>query len=96
MLRTSVSPNIIQAGYRINVIPSEATARLDVRALQDENMPAMLEAIKKGRERSHRRGEVRAARHAAARQGSAASTQKRSRPSRRPSARTTTRRRCRR
>ena len=47
MLRTSVSPNIIQAGYRINVIPSEATARLDVRALQDENMPAMLEAIKK-------------------------------------------------
>ena len=26
MLRTSVSPNIIQAGYRINVIPSEAIA----------------------------------------------------------------------
>jgi len=47
MLRTSVSPNIITAGYRINVIPSEATARLDVRALQDENMPALLEAIKK-------------------------------------------------
>jgi acetylornithine deacetylase/succinyl-diaminopimelate desuccinylase-like protein len=47
MLHTSVSANIIQAGYRINVIPSEATARLDVRALQDENMPAMLEAIKK-------------------------------------------------
>ena len=47
MLRTSVSPNIITAGYRINVIPSEATARLDVRALQDENMPALLETIKK-------------------------------------------------
>ena len=47
MLRTSVSPNIIQAGYRINVIPSEAIASLDVRALQDEDMPAMLEAIRK-------------------------------------------------
>src|SRR6185503_20696546 len=47
MLRTSISPNIIQAGYRINVIPSEAVARLDVRALQDENMPALLETLKK-------------------------------------------------
>ena len=47
MLRTSVSPNIIQAGYRINVIPSEAVARLDVRGLQDEDMPAFLETIRK-------------------------------------------------
>ena len=47
MLRTSVSPNIVQAGYRINVIPSEAIATLDVRALQDENMPAFLETIRK-------------------------------------------------
>jgi acetylornithine deacetylase/succinyl-diaminopimelate desuccinylase-like protein len=47
MLRTSISPNIVQAGYRINVIPSEAIARLDVRALQDENMPALLEQIRK-------------------------------------------------
>ena len=47
MLRTSVSPNIVQAGYRVNVIPSEAIATLDVRALQDENMPAFLEAIRK-------------------------------------------------
>jgi len=31
MLRTSVSPNIIQGGYRPNVIPSEAKATLDVR-----------------------------------------------------------------
>ena len=31
MLRTSVSPNIFTGGYRINVIPSEATATLDVR-----------------------------------------------------------------
>jgi acetylornithine deacetylase/succinyl-diaminopimelate desuccinylase-like protein len=47
MLRTSVSPNIIQAGYRINVIPSEAIARLDVRGLQDEKMPAFLDQIRK-------------------------------------------------
>ncbi len=47
MLRTSVSPNIIQAGYRINVIPSEATANLDVRALQDEDLPAFLDEIRK-------------------------------------------------
>jgi acetylornithine deacetylase/succinyl-diaminopimelate desuccinylase-like protein len=31
MLRTSVSPNIVQGGYRNNVIPSEAKATLDVR-----------------------------------------------------------------
>jgi len=47
MLRTSVSPNIITAGYRINVIPSEAAAQLDVRALPGENMPAFLEEVKK-------------------------------------------------
>jgi acetylornithine deacetylase/succinyl-diaminopimelate desuccinylase-like protein len=47
MLRTSVSANIIQAGYRINVIPSEAIASLDVRGLQDENMPAFLDMIRK-------------------------------------------------
>ena len=33
MLRTSVSPNIIQGGYRNNVIPSEAKVTLDVRML---------------------------------------------------------------
>jgi acetylornithine deacetylase/succinyl-diaminopimelate desuccinylase-like protein len=47
MLRTSVSPNIVQAGYRINVIPSEAVATLDVRALPDENIPAFLDRIRK-------------------------------------------------
>jgi acetylornithine deacetylase/succinyl-diaminopimelate desuccinylase-like protein len=47
MLRTSVSPNIFTAGYRVNVIPSEATATLDVRALQDEKMPEFLEKIRK-------------------------------------------------
>jgi acetylornithine deacetylase/succinyl-diaminopimelate desuccinylase-like protein len=47
MLRTSVSPNIIQAGYRINVIPSEAVATLDVRALPDEDIKAFLDEIRK-------------------------------------------------
>jgi acetylornithine deacetylase/succinyl-diaminopimelate desuccinylase-like protein len=47
MLRTSVSPNIVQAGYRINVIPSEAKATLDVRALPDENIQAFLAEIRK-------------------------------------------------
>lgn len=47
MLRTSVSPNISNAGYRINVIPSEARASLDVRMLPDEDPKAFLEQVKK-------------------------------------------------
>lgn len=47
MLRTSISPNIIQGGYRFNVIPSEAEVRLDVRALPDENVDALLEEMKR-------------------------------------------------
>jgi acetylornithine deacetylase/succinyl-diaminopimelate desuccinylase-like protein len=42
MLRTSVSPNILQGGYRSNVIPSEAKATLDVRMVPDEDKPAFL------------------------------------------------------
>jgi acetylornithine deacetylase/succinyl-diaminopimelate desuccinylase-like protein len=38
MLRTSVVPTIIKAGFRSNVIPSEAEATLDIRALPDEDM----------------------------------------------------------
>jgi len=41
MLRTSLVPTIIHGGFRSNVIPAEAEARLDVRALPDENMPAL-------------------------------------------------------
>ena len=47
MLRTSVSPNIIQGGYRSNVIPSEAKATLDVRMVPDENRAAFLEEVRK-------------------------------------------------
>jgi acetylornithine deacetylase/succinyl-diaminopimelate desuccinylase-like protein len=38
MLRTSIVPTIIKGGFRSNVIPAEAEARFDVRALPDENM----------------------------------------------------------
>lgn len=47
MLRSSLSPNIIQGGYRINVIPSEAKARFDLRALPDEDIPSFLEQMRK-------------------------------------------------
>jgi acetylornithine deacetylase/succinyl-diaminopimelate desuccinylase-like protein len=40
MLRTSISPTIIKGGFRENVIPADAEATLDVRALPDENMEA--------------------------------------------------------
>ena len=46
-LRTSISPNIIQGGYRVNVIPSEVEATLDVRALPDEDMARFIEQLKK-------------------------------------------------
>jgi acetylornithine deacetylase/succinyl-diaminopimelate desuccinylase-like protein len=46
MLRTSVSPNMFTGGYRVNVIPSEATATLDVRMLPDEDPQAFLEQVR--------------------------------------------------
>jgi acetylornithine deacetylase/succinyl-diaminopimelate desuccinylase-like protein len=47
MLRTSISPTMLKAGFRVNVIPSEAEATLDVRALPDEDMPAFVAQLKK-------------------------------------------------
>jgi len=47
MLRTSISPNMFQGGYRLNVIPSEAVATLDVRMLPDDDPAAFLEQVKK-------------------------------------------------
>jgi len=41
MLRTSVVPTILKAGVGANVIPSEAEATLDIRALPDEDMPKL-------------------------------------------------------
>jgi len=47
MLRTSISPTILSAGFRVNVIPSEAVATLDIRAAPDENLPEFLEQLRK-------------------------------------------------
>jgi acetylornithine deacetylase/succinyl-diaminopimelate desuccinylase-like protein len=47
MLRTSLSPNMITGGYRINVIPSEAKATLDVRVHPDDDHVALLEQVKR-------------------------------------------------
>ena len=38
VLRTSISPTMFSAGFRQNVIPSQAEAMLDIRALPDEDM----------------------------------------------------------
>lgn len=46
MLRSSLSPTIFDAGYRINVIPSESRASVDFRALPDENIQDYLEQIR--------------------------------------------------
>jgi acetylornithine deacetylase/succinyl-diaminopimelate desuccinylase-like protein len=37
MLRTTVSPTMLEAGVKINVIPNEATAHIDVRRLPNES-----------------------------------------------------------
>jgi len=37
MLRTSISPTIIEGGFRRNVIPAEASVTLDIRALPQED-----------------------------------------------------------
>ncbi len=47
MLHTSISPNIVQAGYQVNVIPSEAEATLDIRALPDEDISAFYDLMRK-------------------------------------------------
>jgi acetylornithine deacetylase/succinyl-diaminopimelate desuccinylase-like protein len=47
MLHTSISPNIFQAGYQLNVIPSEAEATLDIRALPGEDINAFYDMMRK-------------------------------------------------
>ena len=47
MLTSSLSPNIFDAGYRINVIPSESRASVDFRALPDENISEFLDEIRR-------------------------------------------------
>jgi acetylornithine deacetylase/succinyl-diaminopimelate desuccinylase-like protein len=47
MLRTSVVPTILKAGFRMNVIPSEAEATLDIRAIPDEDPNQFFEEMKR-------------------------------------------------
>jgi len=46
MLRTSVVPTILRGGFRENVIPADAEATLDVRALPDENIDELMATIR--------------------------------------------------
>ena len=46
MLHTSISPNIFNGGYQSNVIPSDARATLDIRALPDEDMDKFYDLMK--------------------------------------------------
>ena len=47
MIRTSISPTMISGGYRVNVIPSEAKATLDVRMLPGEDTVAFLATVRR-------------------------------------------------
>jgi len=46
VLRTSVVPTIVNGGFRRNVIPSEASAMLDIRMLPDEDVDAFYEQMR--------------------------------------------------
>jgi acetylornithine deacetylase/succinyl-diaminopimelate desuccinylase-like protein len=46
MLRTTISPTIFKAGFRNNVIPGDALATLDIRALPDEDMEAFASTLR--------------------------------------------------
>jgi acetylornithine deacetylase/succinyl-diaminopimelate desuccinylase-like protein len=47
MLRTSIVPTIIKGGFRSNVIPGDAEATLDVRAVPDEDIDALAASLRK-------------------------------------------------
>ena len=46
-LRASISPNIVQGGYRVNVIPSQATATLDVRLMSGQDPDTFLQEVQR-------------------------------------------------
>ncbi len=47
MIRTSISPTMVQGGYRVNVIPSEVRATLDVRLHPRDSPEAFLDELRK-------------------------------------------------
>lgn len=47
MLHTSLTPTMVDGGYRINIIPSAAKATFDVRMVPDEDDEALLAAVRR-------------------------------------------------
>jgi acetylornithine deacetylase/succinyl-diaminopimelate desuccinylase-like protein len=47
MLRTTLTPTVLKGGFRINVIPGDAIAMVDCRALPDEQMDKLCEQLRK-------------------------------------------------
>ena len=47
MTRSTLVPTMIKGGFRINVIPGDALAHVDVRALPDEDVERLAEALRK-------------------------------------------------
>ncbi|HYM11912.1 MAG TPA: M20/M25/M40 family metallo-hydrolase [Bryobacterales bacterium] len=46
LLRVTITPTILQGGFRDNVIPATAEATLMVRPLPDENIPALMQQMR--------------------------------------------------
>jgi acetylornithine deacetylase/succinyl-diaminopimelate desuccinylase-like protein len=47
LLRTTISPTMLNAGTKINVIPNTAQARVDIRRLPDESRAEVLDRIRR-------------------------------------------------
>ncbi|MGH9255265.1 MAG: M20/M25/M40 family metallo-hydrolase [Vicinamibacterales bacterium] len=47
LLHTTTTPTILSGGYRINVIPSEVKATIDVRTLPDDDLDAIITSLRK-------------------------------------------------
>jgi acetylornithine deacetylase/succinyl-diaminopimelate desuccinylase-like protein len=47
VVRASISPTIVQGGYRVNVIPSQVTATLDVRLMSGQDPDSFLAELRK-------------------------------------------------
>ncbi len=47
MLRNSIAPTVLRAGFRANVVPSEAHANLNIRLLPGESVEPLVEEFKK-------------------------------------------------
>jgi acetylornithine deacetylase/succinyl-diaminopimelate desuccinylase-like protein len=47
MMHTTVVPTVLKGGFKLNVIPPDATAEVDVRALPDEDMKAFYAEMRK-------------------------------------------------